>query len=105
MTSFRRSTSCCARPSCRSTRAPCRFAPRPECRPAIPPRTPTTLEAIAMPKVIYEKRAEVAYITLNRPEVHNAIDLETHQLLRSVWEDFRDDTKLRVAILTGACDQ
>jgi len=65
--------------------------------------TPTTPEA--MPKVIYEKRGEVAYITLNRPEVHNAIDLETHQLLRSVWEDFRDDAKLRVAILTGAGDE
>ncbi len=57
-----------------------------------------------MPKVLYEKRGEVAHITLNRPEVHNAIDLETHQLLRSIWEDFRDDDKLRVAILTGAGD-
>src|ERR1700712_2617790 len=55
-----------------------------------------------MSKVLYEKRGEVAYITLNRPEVHNAIDLETHKLLRTVWEDFRDDAAIRVAILTGA---
>jgi enoyl-CoA hydratase/carnithine racemase len=55
-----------------------------------------------MAKVLYEKRGEVAYITLNRPEVHNAIDLETHKLLRSIWEDFRDDGNLRVAILTGS---
>ena len=27
-------------------------------------------------KVLYEKRGEVAYITLNRPEVKNAIDIE-----------------------------
>jgi len=27
-----------------------------------------------MPKVIYQKRGQIAYITLNRPEVHNAID-------------------------------
>ena len=33
-----------------------------------------------MSKVLYEKRGEVAYITLNRPEAMNAIDLETHQL-------------------------
>lgn len=57
-----------------------------------------------MPKVLYEKRSEVAHMALNRPEVHNAIDLETHQLLRSIWEDFRDDEQLRVAILTGAGD-
>ena len=58
-----------------------------------------------MAKILYEKCGEVAHITLNRPEVHNAIDLETHQLLRSIWEDFRDEEKLRVAILTGAGDE
>jgi enoyl-CoA hydratase len=36
-----------------------------------------------MPKVIYEKREQIAYVTLNRPEAMNAIDLETHELL---WE-------------------
>lgn len=54
-----------------------------------------------MSKVLYEKRGEVAYVTLNRPEVRNAIDVETHQLLWEVWRDFRDDQTLRVAILTG----
>ncbi|HZK36993.1 MAG TPA: enoyl-CoA hydratase-related protein [Aeromicrobium sp.] len=58
-----------------------------------------------MTKVLYEKRGEVAYITLNRPEAMNAIDLETHQLLWQTWEDFRDDDRLRVAILTGAGDE
>jgi enoyl-CoA hydratase/carnithine racemase len=58
-----------------------------------------------MSKIIYEKRNEVAYITLNRPEVHNAIDVEMHRLLRRAWQDFRDDDKLRVAILTGAGDE
>lgn len=58
-----------------------------------------------MPKVLYEKRGSVAHITLNRPEVHNAIDVETHHLLRTIWEDFRDDPDLRVAILTGAGDE
>jgi enoyl-CoA hydratase/carnithine racemase len=55
-------------------------------------------------KVLYEKKAEVAYITLNRPEVKNAIDLELHHRLREIWTDFRDDQALRVAILTGAGD-
>jgi len=57
-----------------------------------------------MPKVLYEKRDRVAYVTLNRPEAKNAIDGETHELLWRAWEDFRDDDALDVAILTGAGD-
>jgi enoyl-CoA hydratase/carnithine racemase len=55
-------------------------------------------------KVLYEKKGEVAYVTLNRPEVKNAIDLDVHHRLREVWTDFRDDEKTRVAILTGKGD-
>jgi len=55
-----------------------------------------------MPKVLYEKRDRVAYVTLNRPEARNAIDPETHDLLWRTWEDFRDDDSLDVAIVTGA---
>jgi enoyl-CoA hydratase/carnithine racemase len=57
-----------------------------------------------VPKVLYEKRDRVAYVTLNRPEAKNAIDPDTHQLLWKTWEDFRDDDALDVAILTGAGD-
>jgi len=57
-----------------------------------------------MPKVLYEKRGRVAYVTLNRPEAKNAIDPETHELLWRTWEDFRDDDAVDVAILTGAGD-
>ena len=55
-------------------------------------------------KVLYDKRGEVAYVTLNRPEVKNAIDIETHELLCEIWADFRDDSDLRVAVLTGTGD-
>jgi enoyl-CoA hydratase/carnithine racemase len=58
----------------------------------------------AMPKVLYEKRDRVAYVTLNRPEAKNAVDRETHELLWATWEDFRDDDSLDVAIITGAGD-
>jgi enoyl-CoA hydratase/carnithine racemase len=57
-----------------------------------------------MPKVVYEKRDRIAYVTLNRPEAMNAVDPETHELLWQTWEDFRDDDTLDVAILTGAGD-
>ncbi len=58
-----------------------------------------------MPKVLYDKRDEIAYITLNRPEVHNAIDRETDELLFEAWSDFRDDPDVRLAIVTGAGDR
>jgi enoyl-CoA hydratase/carnithine racemase len=53
-------------------------------------------------KVLYEKKGEVAYITLNRPEVRNAIDHPMHDRLSEIWADFRDDENLRVAVLQGA---
>jgi enoyl-CoA hydratase/carnithine racemase len=55
-------------------------------------------------KVLYEKKGSIAYVTLNRPEVKNAIDLDVHHSLRQVWADFRDDQDLRLAIVTGAGD-
>jgi enoyl-CoA hydratase/carnithine racemase len=53
----------------------------------------------------YEKRGRIAYVTLNRPEVMNALHLEAHLELASIWEDFRDDPDVWVAILTGAGDR
>jgi enoyl-CoA hydratase/carnithine racemase len=50
----------------------------------------------------YEKDGRVATITLNRPEVMNALHLEAHLELKGIWEDFRDDPEVWVAILTGA---
>ncbi len=55
--------------------------------------------------VIYEKKGAIAIITINRPEVMNAIDVETNEELKKAWFDFRDNDDLRVAILTGAGDK
>lgn len=55
-------------------------------------------------KVLYEKRDQVAWVTLNRPEVKNAIDIETDHRLREIFADFRDDPELRVAVITGSGD-
>ena len=57
-----------------------------------------------MPKVLYEKRDRIAYVTINRPEAKNAIDPEAHELLKEIWADFRDDEAVDLAILTGAGD-
>lgn len=58
-----------------------------------------------MSKVLYEKRDQIAYITLNRPEVHNAIDRETDDQLFEAWNEFNRDPDVRIAILTGAGDK
>jgi enoyl-CoA hydratase len=55
--------------------------------------------------LIYEKKNGIAYVTLNRPEAHNAVDPETVLELIEAWEDYRDDPEARCAIITGAGDQ
>jgi enoyl-CoA hydratase/carnithine racemase len=44
----------------------------------------------------------VAIITMNRPERMNALDAEAYQQLSQAWEQVRDDTAIRAAIITGA---
>lgn len=55
--------------------------------------------------LLYEKKNGIAYVTLNRPEAHNAVDPETVLGLIAAWEDYRDDDAMRCAIITGAGDQ
>ncbi|MCH7786363.1 MAG: enoyl-CoA hydratase/isomerase family protein [Chloroflexi bacterium] len=56
---------------------------------------------VSTPAIKYEKRNQIAYITLNRPEVMNALNRELSAGLREALEDFRDDPEMLVAILTG----
>lgn len=52
--------------------------------------------------VRYEKRGHLAYVTLNRPEVMNALHPPCHVEMDQVWDDFVADRDMWVAILTGA---
>jgi E-phenylitaconyl-CoA hydratase len=56
-------------------------------------------------KVIYEVRDKVARITLNRPEVMNAMDAEVYAELSKAWEDVRDNPDVWIAVITGAGDR
>jgi enoyl-CoA hydratase len=58
-----------------------------------------------MPAVEYEKKGGIAYLILNRPEVHNAMDAEAVVRLAEAWQDFAADDSLRVAIITGTGDR
>jgi enoyl-CoA hydratase/carnithine racemase len=56
-------------------------------------------------KVKFERHGHTAIITLNRPEVHNAIDFEMTRELAEAWLTVRDDPQIWVAIVTGAGDK
>ncbi|TFW29138.1 enoyl-CoA hydratase [Duganella callida] len=53
-------------------------------------------------RVRYDKQGHVAYITLNRPDALNALDLRTHTELAAIWGDFEQDDNLWLGVLTGA---
>jgi enoyl-CoA hydratase/carnithine racemase len=61
--------------------------------------------ALKLENVLYEKRDGIAYVTLNRPKVLNALNKATWQDLRAAFEDARDDAEVRGVILTGAGDK
>ena len=61
--------------------------------------------APALENVLYEKKDGIAYVTLNRPKVLNALNQRTWQDLRAAFEDARDDATVRGVILTGAGDK
>ncbi len=53
----------------------------------------------------YEERDGVAWVTLNRPEVHNAFNLSMQRELHHVWTSLRHHDDVRVVVLTGAGDE
>jgi len=58
---------------------------------------PTTFE-----NLIYEKKGAIAYVTLNRPKVLNALNRATMAELRAAFEDAKDGAGVRVVIITGS---
>jgi enoyl-CoA hydratase len=53
--------------------------------------------------VLLEKRPNgVAIVTLNRPQVLNALDVPAKERLGEIWQEIADDPTVRVAVLTGA---
>lgn len=52
--------------------------------------------------VLYEQKAAVAYITLNRPERMNALGHDLRRELMDAFSTVRQDPSVRVAVITGA---
>jgi enoyl-CoA hydratase/carnithine racemase len=72
------------------------------------PRYESPYDPSSVPKdlqhVIYEKKEHVAYVTINRPEVRNALHSYAYVELRSCWRDIGLDPAIYVGIVTGTGD-
>jgi enoyl-CoA hydratase/carnithine racemase len=71
--------------------------PVPKAAPLISPTAASTLA-----NVLYEKKNAIAYVTVNRPKLLNALNTPTWEDLRTAFEDARNDPSVRGVILTGA---
>jgi enoyl-CoA hydratase/carnithine racemase len=71
--------------------------PVPKATPVISPTA-----ALTLANVLYEKRNAIAYVTVNRPKLLNALNTPTWEDLRTAFVDARNDPTVRGVILTGA---
>jgi enoyl-CoA hydratase len=58
--------------------------------------------ALTLANVLYEKKDAIAYVTVNRPKVLNALNTPTWKDLRVAFEEAQNDAGVRGVILTGA---
>ncbi|HUJ83599.1 MAG TPA: enoyl-CoA hydratase-related protein [Candidatus Acidoferrales bacterium] len=65
----------------------------------------STVSALQLQNVLYEKKGPIAYVTLNRPKVLNALSQAVFSELKEVFGDARDDASVRGVILTGSGDK
>jgi enoyl-CoA hydratase/carnithine racemase len=55
--------------------------------------------------LLYEENEGVAWVTLNRPDVHNAFNVQMQRELHGLWRSLRRNEAVRVVVLTGAGDK
>lgn len=63
------------------------------------------MSSMTLENILYEKKGAVAYVTLNRPRVLNALNQKTLSELRAAFEDAKQDPAVLGVILTGAGDK
>ncbi|MCP1853101.1 MULTISPECIES: enoyl-CoA hydratase-related protein [unclassified Bradyrhizobium] len=61
--------------------------------------------ALTLTNVLYTKQGAIAYVTVNRPKVLNALNVPTWQELQAAFADAQNDPAVRGVILTGAGDK
>jgi enoyl-CoA hydratase/carnithine racemase len=58
-----------------------------------------------MADILVEKRGQVIWVTLNRPDVRNALSRAVNQQLQEIAADIEHDSDARAVVLTGAGDK
>jgi enoyl-CoA hydratase len=61
--------------------------------------------SISLETVLYQKKGAIAYVTMNRPKVLNALNKRAITDLKAAFEEARDDSAIRGVIFTGAGDK
>jgi enoyl-CoA hydratase/carnithine racemase len=55
--------------------------------------------------VLYEERDNVAWVTLNRPEVHNAFNVKMQDELSGIWHDLMRNDDVHCAVVSASGDK
>ncbi len=55
--------------------------------------------------LLVERRDGIGFVTVNRPEKMNALNIQTRRELLDAFEELRSDESVRVAVITGAGDK
>jgi enoyl-CoA hydratase len=66
------------------------------------PPSVSPASALTLQNVLYQKKDGIAYVTVNRPTLLNALNTPTWKDLQTAFEDAQNDAKVRGVILTGA---
>jgi len=67
-----------------------------------PPAAAPALADDGQPHALVERRGHVLIVTMNRPEVRNALSGPMMALMRQAWDQVDTDPGIRVCVLTGA---
>ena len=57
---------------------------------------------MAYENIKFEAKESIAYVTVNRPKVLNALNMATMEELRAAFTDIKSDASIRVVIMTGS---
>jgi enoyl-CoA hydratase/carnithine racemase len=52
--------------------------------------------------ILFEEKNAIAYVSVNRPKVLNALNMATMEELRAVFHEIKNNASVRVVILTGS---
>ena len=57
---------------------------------------------MAYQNIIVEKKEQIAYVTINRPQALNALNAETVHELHCAFKDVKNDNEVKIVVITGS---